>query len=215
MLDAEVASRPHLFQDWERDNLSAFPPSPGQHPDGAIDVTQRKILDYVSQHPGVHLRQICRELDLGMGNVQYHLYRLERTGKISSARRGFYRFYYLSALFGEKQRDVLSMLSLSTPREMLLHLINKPSSSQDELARGLGLSQPTVSWHLKRLVDLGIVEKQQVGRNATYRVIGGSAREIASLIRSYHPTVWERWSSSLADIFISYNKEEGGDKEKR
>lgn len=150
-----------------------------------------------------------------MGNVQYHVYRLERHGRINSIRRGFYRFYYPSALFGERQRDVLSVLSLGTPRELLLHLINKPNSSQEELARGLGVSQPTVSWHLKRLVSLGVVEKQQIGRSITYSVTGGSAPEIANLIRSYHPTVWERWSSSLADIFISYSKEEGGDKEKR
>jgi predicted transcriptional regulator len=150
-----------------------------------------------------------------MGNVQYHVYKLEKAERISSIRRGFYRFYYPSALFGERQRDVLSVLSLGTPRELLLHLINKPNSSQEELAHELGVSQPTVSWHLKRLVGLGVVEKQQVGRSMTYRVAGGSASEIANLIKSYHPTVWERWSSSLADIFISYNKEEGGDKEKR
>ena len=215
MLHAEVVILPHFFRDWGRDDLPPFPPSPGRQPEGSINATQQEILDYISKHPGVHLRQICRELNLAMGNVQYHAYRLERAGRISSARRGFYRFYYPAALFGEKQRDVLSVLSLGTPRELLLHLINKPDSSQDELARGVGVSQPTVSWHLKRLVDLGIVEKQQAGRSVTYRLVGESAPEIASMIRSYHPTVWEKWSSSLADIFISYNKEEGGDKEKR
>ena len=36
-------------------------------------------------------------------------------------------------------------------------------------------------------------------------VVGGG--EIATFIRTYHPTVWERWSSRLADIFISYGEE--------
>jgi len=29
---------------------------------------------------------------------------------------------------------------------------------------------------------------------------------------NYHPTVWERWSSRMADIFITYSDaEQGGD----
>ena len=143
-----------------------------------------------------------------MGDVQYHIRRLEMDGRISSVRRGLYKFFYPSALFGEKQRDVLSVLSLDTPRELLLNIIEKPYSSQEELARALVVSQPTVSWHLKRLVDLGILEKQHTSTGTTYSVVGSSAPEIATFLRSYHPTVWERWSSRLADIFIAYSEED-------
>ena len=120
-----------------------------------IDPTQGRILGYISQHPGVHLRQICRELGLAMGDVQYHVHRLEKDGRVSSTRRGLYRFFYPSALFGEKQRDILSVLTLDTPRELLLHMLAEPGSSQDALVRTAGVSQPTVSWHLKRLIELG------------------------------------------------------------
>ena len=149
-----------------------------------------------------------------MGDVQYHIRRLERDGRVTSARRGLYRFFYPAALFGEKQRDVLSFLSLDTPRELLLNMVQKPDSGQDELARAVAVSQPTVSWHLKRLVELGIVEKRQTGRVVMYRVSGGDAAEIATFIKSYHPSVWERWSSRLADIFISYPGEEGEESKK-
>jgi predicted transcriptional regulator len=156
---------------------------------------------------------MCRELGLAMGDVQYHVHRLEREGRISSVRRGLYRFFYPSALFGERQRDILSMLALDTPRELLMNIVEKPDSSQSDLASATGVSQPTASWHLKRMIQLGILQKQQSGRGATYGVVGGSAAEIAALIRNYHPGVWERWSSRLADIFISYSEDEGGDRE--
>jgi predicted transcriptional regulator len=197
---------------WSDDN----PPfsSPVPNPSEPIDATQRRILDYIKAHPGVHLRQICRELGLAMGDVQYHIRRLERDGRVSFVRRGLYKFFYPSALFGEKQRDILSFLTLDTPRELLLSIVEKPDSGQDELARATAVSQPTVSWHLKRLIELGIVEKRQTGRMAMYRVAGDSATEIADFIRSYHPSVWERWSSRLADIFISYTGEEGDEAKK-
>jgi predicted transcriptional regulator len=171
--------------------------------------TQDRILEYINSHPGVHLRQMCRELGLAMGDVQYHIRRLELDGRITSARRGLYRFFYPSLLFGQKQKDVLSFLSLETPREILLSIIERPDIGQDELSRAAGISQPSVSWHLKRLIELQIVEKRQSGRVTGYRVVSGGAAEIGRFIRAYHPTVWERWSGRLADIFISYGREEG------
>lgn len=148
-----------------------------------------------------------------MGDVQYHTNKLERDGRINSVRRGLYRFFYPSNLFGERQRDILSVLAMETPRELLLHLIEQPDSSQDELAHSLGVSQPTVSWHLKRLVGLGILQKHQTGRAATYNVAGKGVADIATFIRNYHPSVWERWSGRLADIFISYSSGEVGREE--
>lgn len=193
---------------WSRDNPPfSIPPDPRQA--GALDPTQARILDFITSHPGVHLREICRTLGLAMGDVQYHVLRLERDGRIHSMRRGLYKFFYAANLFGERQRDVLSVLSLERPRELLLNMIEHPESTQEALARSTKVSQPTVSWHLKRLVGLGIVERHQEGRAVTYSVLSGGA-EVAGFIKAYHPTVWERWSSRLADIFIAYE----GDGEK-
>jgi predicted transcriptional regulator len=199
------ARRPPLLRQWSRDN-----PPFSSHPDSeaaGLDATQRRILELITSHPGVHLREICRTLGLAMGDVQYHVQRLERDGRIHSMRRGLYKFFYPANLFGERQRDVLSMLSLDRPRELLLNIIEHPESTQEALAEATHVSQPTVSWHLKRLADLGIVGRRQEGRVVTYSVVGGG--EIATFIKTYHPTVWEKWSSRLADIFIAYSGGEG------
>jgi predicted transcriptional regulator len=190
---------------WSKDN-PPFSAAPDSETNG-LDPTQRRILEFITSHPGVHLREICRALALAMGAVQYHVRRLERDGRIHSVRRGLYKFFYPANLFGERQRDVLSVLSLDRPRELLLNIIEHPESTQESLSGATHISQPTVSWHLKRLVDLGIVGRRQDGRVVTYSVVGGG--EIAAFIKAYHPTVWERWSSRLADIFIAYSPEEG------
>jgi DNA-binding MarR family transcriptional regulator len=194
------------IRQWSRDN-PPFSSSPDQGPVDALDPTQRRILGFITSHPGVHLREICRGLALAMGAVQYHVRRLERDGRITSVRRGLYKFFYPANLFGKRQRDVLSVLSLDRPRELLLNIIEHPGSTQEALADATSVSQPTVSWHVKRLIDLEIVERRQDGRVVTYNAVGGGA-EIAAFIKTYHPTVWERWSSRLADIFIAYTGEE-------
>lgn len=168
--------------------------------------TQRRVYDYIAAHPGAHLRQIRRELGLATGDTQYHLHRLEATGAVRSYRRGLYRFYYLSNLFGERQRDILSILTFDTPREILLSLIEKPGSLHGDLAQAVSLTSATVSWHMKRLVELGIVEREQRGRMVAYRVAGGGA-DVANFVRTYHPGIWERWSSRLTDIVLALSGE--------
>jgi predicted transcriptional regulator len=194
------------LRQWSEDSPPFSRPA-ARGPLDSLDPTQRRVLEFIGSHPGVHLREICRGLDLAMGVVQYHVGRLERDRRISSARRGLYKFFYPADLFGARQRDILSVLSLEKPRELLLNIIEHPDSTQEALAAATSVSQPTVSWHLNRLTDLKIVERRQQGRTVTYRAaVGGS--EIASFIKAYHPTVWERWSSRLADIFIAYSGEE-------
>jgi predicted transcriptional regulator len=143
-----------------------------------------------------------------MGDVQYHVDRLEKEGSVMSSRRGLYRRFYPAGLFGEKEGVILSALAQDTPRELLLHLIEEPGSSQERLAASLGISPASMSWNLKRLVQLGLVERSQSGRLTSYQVVG-DGEEIARFIRSYHPSVWERWSSRLADLVVAMAEESG------
>ena len=167
---------------------------------------QQRVYEYIKEHPGVHLRKVCRDLGLAVGDVQYHIDRLEKNGFVKSSRRGLYRQFYQSGIFGEREGVVLSALAQTTPRELLLHLVEAPGSSQEELADSLGLTAPSISWNMKRLVQLGLVEKQQRGRFTSYSVTG-NASEIAEFIRSYHPGVWERWSSRLTEVVLALSEE--------
>lgn len=47
----------------------------------------------------------------------------------------------------------------------------------------LGLKQPTVSYHLKQLVDAGVIEREQRGRFAFYSLRPGALDRILALVR--------------------------------
>ncbi len=51
-----------------------------------------------------------------------------------------------------------------------------------ELTAPVGLSQPTVSHHLKQLVDAGLLTREQRGRWAFYRVVGRALDEAAAAL---------------------------------
>lgn len=53
-----------------------------------------------------------------------------------------------------------------------------------DLVEPLGLSQPTVSHHMKMLVDVGLVSRDQRGRWAYYRVNSTALDRIAAAVSS-------------------------------
>ena len=52
-----------------------------------------------------------------------------------------------------------------------------------EFQEALGLKQPTVSYHLKQLVDAGVIAREQRGRFAFYALQPGALERIADLVR--------------------------------
>lgn len=51
-----------------------------------------------------------------------------------------------------------------------------------DLVAPLGLSQPTVSHHLKKLTDAGLLEREQRGRWAHYSLTTEAARKLAAVV---------------------------------
>jgi ArsR family transcriptional regulator, arsenate/arsenite/antimonite-responsive transcriptional repressor len=71
-----------------------------------------------------------------------------------------------------------------------LRLISLVAAHEDaeacvcDLTDPVGLSQPTVSHHLKILVDAGILSREQRGKWAYYRLVPGALDALAALIAS-------------------------------
>lgn len=54
-----------------------------------------------------------------------------------------------------------------------------------DLTDPVGLSQPTVSHHLKQLVDAGLITREQRGKWAYYRVVGEAMDALAGVLRTH------------------------------
>jgi ArsR family transcriptional regulator, arsenate/arsenite/antimonite-responsive transcriptional repressor len=71
-----------------------------------------------------------------------------------------------------------------------LRLISLVAAQDDQeacvcdLTEPVGLSQPTVSHHLKILVDAGVLTRQQRGKWAYYRLVPGTLDDIAALLKT-------------------------------
>jgi predicted transcriptional regulator len=168
------------------------------------DVRDR-ILRFIHDNPGCHLRKIKDELDVGMGTVQYHLDKLEKAGRITSQKLSLHKYYFLVGVFKENEKHILEVLSNETAREILMFIIEHQHPSQSEISKHIGISSPSTSWQIKRLRDDRIIDEIKEGKFKRYRLHGDSQQFVA-LLKNYYPSIWNKWSNRLAEIFLSLSR---------
>jgi predicted transcriptional regulator len=145
-----------------------------------------RVLYFVQDNPGCHLRRVKRALGISMGTVQYQLDKLEKMGRITSTRRGFYKYYFPAGLFKENEKEILEVLTHETARKILMFIIEQKNPTQKDIVNNVRISARSVSWHVGRLIDLSII-----------RVI------IITLLRNYYPSIWDKWSIRVVGMFLS------------
>ena len=165
-----------------------------------------RVLQHIQENPGCHLRQIKRELDMSMGTIQYHLNLLDKQGKVSTERQNLHKYYFPIGLFEQNERDILKILNQETAREILMIILEK-KPTQTDIANIIKISPASVNWHIKRLVELGLILEQKDGKFKRY-TLGADSKHIVSLMKNYHPNIWNKWSNRLAEMFLSLSKEE-------
>jgi predicted transcriptional regulator len=132
--------------------------------------TRKEIFEYVQANPGAHFSQLKRDLDMETGLVQHHLSTLEDYDVLTSEDHQGKRRLFVAEELAEEERAILSSLRYETTRHILLFLLEESTARNGAIAEELGVSPPTVSWHISRLVENGIVSEVEDGRTTYYTV---------------------------------------------
>ncbi|TLX85635.1 MAG: winged helix-turn-helix transcriptional regulator, partial [Thaumarchaeota archaeon] len=142
------------------------------------DETVDKVLCFIQDNPGCHLRRIKRAMNVSMGTVQYQLDKLEKMGRITSSRRGLYKHYFAAGLFKENEKDILEVLTHETARKILMFIIEQKSPTQTDIVNSVKISARSISWHVGRLVALKIITEIKDGKYKRYQLHENDAKNI-------------------------------------
>ncbi|HLQ42734.1 MAG TPA: MarR family transcriptional regulator [Thermoplasmata archaeon] len=125
--------------------------------------TRRLIYRHLLLLPGDHFRAIVRSLRLGHGTASHHLDMLVRSGLLVSERTNGRRRYYAKGDESESERNQLYTKHWNY-RDLRLRILfaldRTPKARPGELARLLGISRQLVAYHLSRLVELGMIKRE-------------------------------------------------------
>ena len=172
--------------------------------------TADRILQFIQNNPGCHLRGIKDMIQISQGTVQYHTDRLEKMGRITSTTSGLYKHYFPVGVFQNNEKEILQILSQETTRQILMYIVEQKSPTQTDIVNSVGISASSVNWHMKRLVEFRLVEEIKEGKYKKYQLRDRkvSSQYITALMRNYYPAIWEKWSDRLIEIFLSFSGSE-------
>ena len=131
-------------------------------------------------------------------------------GRIASTRLGLYKHYFPIGIFQENEKEILQVLGQETTREILMLIIEQQAPTQTDIVNSVGISAASVNWHIGHLIKFKLIEEVREGRYKKYQLCDreSSSRYITELMRNYYPSIWDKWSNRLAEIFLSLSKGE-------
>ena len=148
--------------------------------------SRRTIYHFISEHPGLHLRELNRRIDMSFGALRYHINYLEEHEHIVSKMWGGYSRYYVKNKIGCRDKKLISLMQQKIPRRIILLLVlygHKTGYTMKELnvltrlwkkpydfLFNLCKHQTTLDFHLNKLIEDNIIERFRVGKKIKYRL---------------------------------------------
>lgn len=116
------------------------------------------IHEVIQHHPGITLREIQRKTGFALGVIQYHVNRFE-SSDIESLKLGRCKHFFSSrAHFSDQEKKGFAVLRNQNVKSILQCLNSKHTAyRQKNIAEVTGLSKFMVSYYIKQLRQLGIV----------------------------------------------------------
>jgi len=90
---------------------------------------RHNIYNFILRNPGLHLRELSRNLKIPIATLNYHLRYLEKQGLIEKKSTGRFSRYYTVNQISKIDKKILGVLRRKLPRDIILYVFSwKPSS---------------------------------------------------------------------------------------
>jgi predicted transcriptional regulator len=127
------------------------------------------LLKHIEQTPGIRYRELLRLTGFVNGVLTYHLAALERANVIK-VDRGLRITRYYPVNVSEKESAILKFVRHEPIRQIVLFILEHDMSTFNEIVNHTGKAPSTVSSHLKRLKEAGIISVRY-GEYQIYRLV--------------------------------------------
>jgi len=128
-----------------------------------------QVFGVIQSQPGTNFTGIKTLLGLSNGTLSYHLRTLEATGFVVAQRDGPYKRFFPADLGAAARAEGIRLSDLQ--RRLLARLRENPEVPQRDLAREFAVTQQCVSYNLRVMRRLGLVQETRSGRRHRYVVV--------------------------------------------
>ncbi|MBI4017322.1 MAG: winged helix-turn-helix transcriptional regulator [Candidatus Aenigmarchaeota archaeon] len=122
--------------------------------------TRKAILDAVAREPGSSISGLASALRIPRTTASYQLHKLEEDGLLAELDASSKERYYAYDTPEDRLRAKARIVASNENAVRILEYCSRRSvQSRAGIARELGLSNPTIAWHVQRLKRLGLVSE--------------------------------------------------------
>jgi len=122
--------------------------------------TRQSIYDHIRENPGAHLRAIKSDLELPMGVLNHHLYKLESEEIIKSRTDGQYKCFYPAGFKVERSLPHLS----DKQKEIYNSILGKQGITPAEISDKTAQPLKNVYYHVDALERQGLITTVKDGK---------------------------------------------------
>lgn len=135
------------------------------------NMTRDKLYGFIKSFPGTYFNKIIKETELNKGTVEYHLGMMEAQDLIVSYKaNGKIRYFLNQSSYKKEDQTVIAALKNDVYRRIILEILNNQSINHKTLSEKIGVSAPTITHHIKRLKEKGIVKAETKGWYTIYSI---------------------------------------------
>ncbi len=173
--------------------------------DDALDLESRKeIFDIISDKPGTYMREIQKKLEMPTGQLEYHLRYLEDNNLIAWESISNKKRYFVDDEVSYPDRKMLSILRQDIPRKVLLILLEEGEKNFGTLHEYFDVSKSTLSFHLKKLVKLKLIEGIKKGRKKYFVCV--EPKKVAQVLITYQDSFVDKAVDNFVDVWMEMKR---------
>ncbi|MCF2136033.1 MAG: winged helix-turn-helix transcriptional regulator [Candidatus Thorarchaeota archaeon] len=118
-----------------------------------------RIVNEISENPGIHLRELLRNVGCAMGALQYHLKNLEQAGVVVSIRNGNSKHFFMADFSSNPQvMQLAALLRNPTIHAIIDECKANGRVTQAHLSRMLSIDKSLISYYATALIDSGFLK---------------------------------------------------------
>ncbi|HKI08222.1 MAG TPA: ArsR family transcriptional regulator [Nitrososphaeraceae archaeon] len=163
--------------------------------------TRVLLMKNIEQTPGIRYRELLRLTGLVNGVLSYHLSALERANVIKVNRESRITRYY-PVNVSDKESAILKFVRHEPIRQILLFILEHDMCTFNEIVDHTGKAPSTVSSHLKRLREAGIVLIRHGEYHRLYRIVENDliAEVLSKYTASFTDKVVDNYTEMLEEL---------------
>jgi predicted transcriptional regulator len=160
---------------------------------------QNDIYRCIHENPGIRYRELIRLVGTANGVLSYHLGKLEKSGEIRVERLSNNRVTrYFVVNIPKKDSDIIGYIRSKVIRNIVYFVLRNDLCTFNEIVEHIGKAPSTISWHVKRLKEAGILSMNLGNDHFLYSI--ADKEMISRILLKYEESFTDRIIENYIDM---------------